>query len=513
MDGHLLRRLAQDLEPVLENARLEKIKSPGPNVYIFSFYTRKGKFHLCLRYGRQHNFLFLASRSVPTNTPADAKVMLLRKYFQGRRLRKILVQPFARRVWMLFFTRESCDVPETRLAWLLLDLRDGVHLEERLVDETPSEECPIWPDVGGIADALVRWREWPVMTPDLRKTLALLDDYDARALLSDLREGGGDIFLYSDAESGRICHVSAWPLPRDLRGTWQEHIADLALNALDEAGNQVVFGELLKQEESAFDVARKRQLKKLEKRKALLDAEEERLLRFCAARENAIYLQNNLWKMDKDAKCSEISIQDENRKFVIQLDKRFSIVENMKRLFATANKGKRGLVYLQERRAKLEEDRKNIDQLVYASFKVDTEQKSKIKKDPEKILRYIEKFISSDGFVILRGSNAKGNIICRKIAQGHDMWLHVTNGPGSHVVIRKLWPNQQIPSQTMIEAGILASCKSWQKDAAYAEIEATELRYIKTIRGDTSGKVLLDKIFTTYTVKVDHDLINTLRRA
>ena len=46
-------------------------------------------------------------------------------------------------------------------------------------------------------------------------------------------------------------------------------------------------------------------------------------------------------------------------------------------------------------------------------------------------------FVSDDGFALLRGRDAKGNIAARKLAAAHDIWLHTDGGPGSHVIIRR----------------------------------------------------------------------------
>ena len=111
-----------------------------------------------------------------------------------------------------------------------------------------------------------------------------------------------------------------------------------------------------------------------------------------------------------------------------------------------------------------------------------------------------------DGFALLRGRDAKGNIAARKLAAAHDIWLHTDGGPGSHVIIRRAHAGQEVPERTLDQAGALAACKSWQKDAARARILYAEVRHIRSMRGAGTGTVRMDKILYSREVPVDASL-------
>ncbi|MDE8731278.1 DUF814 domain-containing protein, partial [Desulfovibrio desulfuricans] len=83
-----------------------------------------------------------------------------------------------------------------RLTWLMLDLREGPSLRFLTEDESPEDEQAVWPEPAQLADALNNWRQWPVLTPAPRRTLACLEEPEQWALLEDLRLGGGDVFCY-----------------------------------------------------------------------------------------------------------------------------------------------------------------------------------------------------------------------------------------------------------------------------------------------------------------------------
>ncbi len=125
----------------------------------------------------------------------------------------------------------------------------------------------------------------------------------------------------------------------------------------------------------------------------------------------------------------------------------------------------------------------------------------------------VQAFVSSDGFVILRGRDANGNLACRKLAAPHDIWMHAERGPGAHVVVRLRWPGQEIPARTLMEAGCLAALKSWQNNAARADIQYAEIRHIKPMRGAPAGTVRIDRQIGTLSVPVDPEMEKRLSPA
>ena len=125
---------------------------------------------------------------------------------------------------------------------------------------------------------------------------------------------------------------------------------------------------------------------------------------------------------------------------------------------------------------------------------------------PAGLPKNVQLFISSDGFALLRGRDAKGNLAARKMAAPHDIWLHAENGPGSHVVIRRAHGGQEVPARTLDEAGALAANKSWQKDAARAGIQYAEVRHVKPMRNAPAGTVRIDRVLASREVPVDATL-------
>ena len=125
---------------------------------------------------------------------------------------------------------------------------------------------------------------------------------------------------------------------------------------------------------------------------------------------------------------------------------------------------------------------------------------------PPSVPKNVQLFVSEDGFVLLRGRDAKGNLAARKLAAPHDIWLHADGGPGSHVIIRRAHAGQTVPDRTLEQAGALAANKSWLRDAARARILYAEVRHIRALRGAAPGTVRMDKIWLSREVTVDPSL-------
>lgn len=102
------------------------------------------------------------------------------------------------------------------------------------------------------------------------------------------------------------------------------------------------------------------------------------------------------------------------------------------------------------------------------------------------------KITTSDGFTIYVGKNNKQNdyLTC-KMARSEDIWFHLKNAPGSHVVISTagLEKNQIIPSGIFEKAAGLAAWYSSMRCSSKADVDYTKIKYVKKIPGAKPGMV------------------------
>ncbi|WP_298996090.1 NFACT RNA binding domain-containing protein [uncultured Desulfovibrio sp.] len=557
MDAHLFRRFCEDLTPLLIGARVEKIQEPSDGLLALMVYSGGRKRQLCLRFGRKEPFCFVTSQRISVGRAPSAPIMRLRKYATGRRIVACVARWSERCLWLLLAGgAEAPQLPplpqmgqadagseqSPRLTWLLLDLREGPSLRFLAENESPEDEQATWPEPAQLADALNNWRQWPVLTPALRRTLACLEEPEQWALLEDLRTGGGDIFCYGPCApaSGNasapamprpVLAISAWPLPPEQQRALQGKNADApstaefygpeALNLTELAGQDMVLARL------ALDQAREaaqpldRRTRKLAKLLEKLREEENRLGKMMACQADALALQAELWRWPADFRAACVTVEEgpHGPAREIPLDLRYSVRDQMARLFHTARRGQRGMEHLAVRRGALEDELASLRQARHDSLlgatagagdeaaptgrAVGTGMAATLPKN-------VQMFISSDGFVLLRGRDSKGNLAARKLAAPHDIWLHAENGPGSHVIIRRAHGGQEVPPRTLDEAGALAACKSWQRDAARARIQYAEVRHVKPMRNAPAGTVRIDKSLPSREVPVDLALEETL---
>ena len=268
MDCHVFRRLCDELAPALMGCRIEKIHRPAKDVTLFTLYGTGGKRFLFLRAGRKAPFLFLSTHKIPVGSAPPADIMRLRKYLADRRIIDVLPDWVGRRLYLHVNADTEC--------WLTLDLREGPSL---LFDAPPEPEIPAWPDPAHWAEACEGdgWRDWPVITPPLRRTLPLLPPDEQAALLLDLEAGGGDLFLYENAAGER--ELSAWPLPperrRDADGTPREElVVEDAIRACAAAGEAQVLRGIAAL--SRAEAAKPHQAEANRLRKLLLKLESEK---------------------------------------------------------------------------------------------------------------------------------------------------------------------------------------------------------------------------------------------
>lgn len=507
MDAHLFRRFCSALIPGLSGARMEKIHAPAPGLIVFTLYGGRGgdgKRFLTLRSGRSSPLLFVSDHRVPVNAQPPAFVMRLRKHLSGERVVRAVCHWTARRLWLGF---SGLSQP-----WLCLDLREGPSLG---FEAPPPPEEPLWPSA--LPTDPDAWRGWDVLTPALRRTLPHLDPLDAAALLADLEAGDGDVFLYEN-DDGR-CEVSAWPLPpaqlESLKGHWRETACADPLTAMSRAGEQV-YGALSEQARLAAARPFSAEAARLERLLKKLDAEEQRLSALRARQKDALLLQSQLYRFDAREKRAHVTLDSPEGPVVLPLDGSRTVRENILELFRQAGRGRRGLEHLALRREAVREEKARAEAAALrslaavngTSLPANTPQlpRQSVKAADPGLPRQVQAFRSSDGFLILRGRDSKGNGLVLKLAAPHDYWLHTADGPGAHVIIRRDHSAQDVPERTLLEAGALAALKSWQKYQERAEIQYALARFIHPMKNAAPGTVRIDRSEGAFRVTLDPDL-------
>jgi predicted ribosome quality control (RQC) complex YloA/Tae2 family protein len=95
---------------------------------------------------------------------------------------------------------------------------------------------------------------------------------------------------------------------------------------------------------------------------------------------------------------------------------------------------------------------------------------------------------TDDGYVILVGRNARQNHeLITERAGGRDLWLHARRIPGSHVIVKN--DGRPIPDRVIQHAAELAAYYSAGRHDTNVEVDITERRYVRPIKGGKPGMV------------------------
>lgn len=536
-------------------------------------YTFPYKVYLSLKEGRKFPLLFHSTSKIAVASQPTAQSMRFRKYLSGKRIERICADWLARclyievqgDVYLSLSLRDGpmllFEKPTVFDSFLPLDGEYTVENFEKTYAIVPQVSSELWPDwtTVSLCDP-ADWRQFSILTPLLRKTLPLIENLDAAALYADLEAGGGDIFVYDEnarhiqkvpqaQPTQQAQQAGAWSLPSELQkelGLSNERCFESALDAISFIGSSV-FSEVARKARGEAVKPFIQEHKRLDKLLEKLEDERLRLNSMLGKKVDALLLQASLYSLNSQEKKGSLDLVDmQGESHCVVLDPRFTIQENMQRFFHSAGRGKRGLEYLEKRfetiafeqekllsKANVQEAlpfnvlqdiKKSVDK---SKRTLITNKKSGVNKGskieiPKKIVQLQKKkektfpsqvqvFRSSDGFIILRGRDNKGNALALKLAGPNDYWVHTADGPSAHVIIRRDHAEHLVPQSTFDEAGILASLKSWLKDAPNALIQFSMVKHISPMKNAGPGMVRINKSQGTFTVEIQKGLEEKLK--
>lgn len=187
----------------------------------------------------------------------------------------------------------------------------------------------------------------------------------------------------------------------------------------------------------------------------------------------------------------------------IALDPALTPLENAQRYFERYNKAKRALDDVPSLIAQTERDLAFLEQLdtdltLAASYpEIDEVQaalqakglwrgKPLAKASSSKTAPL--RVVTSDGFVIWVGRNSRQNeIVTFDKGSPEDWWLHARGVPGAHVIIKA--DGRKVPESVFERAAGLAAYYSAKRQQAKVEVDVTQRRHVRKIKGAPPGMV------------------------
>ncbi|MCX7884834.1 MAG: NFACT family protein [Caloramator sp.] len=118
-------------------------------------------------------------------------------------------------------------------------------------------------------------------------------------------------------------------------------------------------------------------------------------------------------------------------------------------------------------------------------------------------------FKSSDGFDIYVGkNNYQNDYLTMKFAVGSDIWMHVKNIPGSHVIIKS--KNGEVSDAALLEGALLAAFFSKAKNSSNVPVDYTEKKNVKKPSGAKPGMVIYYTNKTIYVTPNENKIKNII---
>ncbi len=229
---------------------------------------------------------------------------------------------------------------------------------------------------------------------------------------------------------------------------------------------------------------------------------------------------HTLSKGDSTLKCINYYTDQE---VVIPLDNKLTPIQNSEKYFKKYKKVKASIPHLENQindaKLELRYIAQITSQIENASLKDIEEIKTELmnrklmkrtsNSKKRKSKPNYETFYDELGTEILVGkNNLQNQYITHKLAKHTDVWFHVKDAPGSHVVSRDSFPLEEGTIRTCAQ---LAAYFSSYKESSSVPIDYVEVRYIKKVPGKINSFVTYKNHKTIY-IDPDEDFVLKLRK-
>ena len=233
------------------------------------------------------------------------------------------------------------------------------------------------------------------------------------------------------------------------------------------------------------------------------------------AKKKADLLAANLYKIEEKAKEVEVfDFYDNNNPLVISLNPMKTPWENINDYYNRAKKVKTAVTYARKdlprqnnllsyltqledfiNRAESISDLEEIREEMVDNNLIKKKGNKKKKAKKSKPLHYK----TNTGADIYVGKNSKQNdYITLKLARKEDLWFHVKDNPGSHVILK----TDKIHNEDIEKAAYLAALNSSVSNDKKVDVDYTEKKNVNKAKGAKDGMVYYEN-FSTITVNLD----------
>lgn len=232
----------------------------------------------------------------------------------------------------------------------------------------------------------------------------------------------------------------------------------------------------------------------------------------------------NAYSLEKGMNnCNLVNYYEEsNPKISIPLNPLLTPIENAQKYFHKYQKGKKAISHIDEQ-IELTKEEINyfetlLEQMESASLndaleiRQELEQgrylKRNVSKKTKKQKPQYESYLVDDIYILVGKNNLQNDYLTFKVANRFDMWMHVKDMPGSHVIIKS---QNELSEKIIRTASQLAAYYSKGRQSSSVPIDYTRVKNVKKIPGAKPGFVTYDNQKTIF-IDPDEDFIHSLTK-
>ena len=537
-DGLFIHSLLNSVKPKIINGRLSKIYQPFEQDLVLTFRKERKNIQLLLSANAQYPRFYITSQTIANPDKAPTFVMVLRKYLEGSVLQSIEQLGVDRIVNFNFSNRNelgdqvqlvlSLELMGRHSNVILYDQKSGhiIDLLKRInPDENrvrlllPKAKYELPPLISGINGFEVTEKEFREKTMhsdpvDFASQIGGLDRDDRQELTGYLE----DDFSYSsfktfmDQFNKKGAFILKTPknkrkifpyLPYHLNLTKESADPDIN-HALDEFYEYQSNQDWVRQKSAQIERLIKNEYKKLTKKIVKLKKQLEQAENSEGYRIQGEILNANLSQVKPGmAEVSLPNYYDNNRPLKIKLDVTLSPARNAQKYFTKYKKLRDSIKHV-KKQISIAQD--NLDYFDSVQTAIDNAEPQDIDQITEELMnqgylkkpqkpkrkkkiteKNLNKFRISSGKTVLVGkNNLQNDWLTLKKANKTDIWFHVKNIPGSHVILQ----SAEATDEDIRETAEIAAYFSKAKNSAHVQVDYVQDKRVKKPNGAKPGFVI-----------------------
>ena len=537
-DGLFIHSLLNSVRPLVVNGRLSKIYQPFAQDLILTFRKERKNIQLLLSANAQYPRFYVTKQAIVNPDKAPTFVMVLRKYLEGSVLQsidqvgvdRIVNFNFSNRnelgdqvqlvLSLELMGRHSNVILYDKKSGQIIDLLKRVNPDENrvrlLLPKAKYELPPLIPGINGfkITEAEFNLKATDTAPATLAKQFGGLDRDDRQELEGYLEDdlSFSSFKTFMDQFDKKGAFILKTPKNKRKIFPYLPHHLDLTKeasdpdfnHALDEFYQYQSNQDWVKQKSSQIERVIKNEHNKLTKKIVKLKKQLDQAENSEGYRIRGEILNANLAQVKPGMSQIELpNYYDNNKPIKIKLDTALSPARNGQKYFTRYKKLRDSIKHVKEQisiaqtnlnyfdtiqtaidNAEPQDIDQITDELTSQGYLKKPQKPKRKKKITEKNLN---KFRISSGKTVLVGkNNLQNDWLTLKKANKTDIWFHVKNIPGSHVILQ----SSEATDEDIKETAEIAAYFSKAKNSAHVQVDYVTDKRVKKPNGAKPGFVI-----------------------